>query len=86
LVRNLDAETRDKLDPQIQEMYKLYRDVAAGDRCAFMYIPGAGTSLLINGKRQGIVTGAEFAKAYFSIWFGEKPLDAGLKQQLLGQS
>ena len=86
LSRNLDVATRDKLDPQIQEMFKLYRDVAAGDRCAFMYIPGAGTSLLVNGKRLGIVPGAEFAAAYFSIWFGDKPLDAGLKQSLLGRS
>ncbi len=86
LGRNLDVATRDKLDPKIQEMFRLYRDVKAGDRCAFMYLPGAGTSLLINGKRQGIVAGAEFATAYFSMWFGDKPLDSGLKQKLLGQA
>jgi hypothetical protein len=86
LERNLDAETRERLDPQIQEMLTLYCDVAAGDRCAFMYLPGAGTSLLLNGKRLGIVPGAEFAAAFFSIWFGAKPLDAGLKSKLLGQT
>jgi hypothetical protein len=49
-----------------------------------MYVPGDGTSLLYNGKRLGMVPGAEFAAAFFAIWFGEKPLDPGLKRKLLG--
>lgn len=85
LERNLSAERRAIMKQPLAEMYKLYRDVKAGDRCAFMYIPGAGTSLLLNGKRLGTVPGAEFGAAYFSMWFGEKPMDGGLKRELLGE-
>ena len=47
---------------------------------------GVGTTLLYNDKRLGTVRGAAFASAWFSIWFGEKPLDTGLKRKLLGQA
>lgn len=84
LTRNLSAERRAELDEPIGEMFKLYRSVDAGDRCAFMYVPEVGTMLLHNGKRVGTVPGADFAAAFFSIWFGEKPLDPDLKKKLLG--
>jgi hypothetical protein len=84
LARNLSTSKRAAVQPQIDQMHALYQDVAAGDRSALMYVPGEGTSLLLNGKPLGIVPGSEFASAYFSIWFGEQPLDAGLKKKLLG--
>ena len=86
LARNLPAETRAKLQPQFDEMFKLYRSVSAGDRVAFTYIPGADTTLLHNGQPLGSVRGADFAAAFFSMWFGEKPLDSSLKRKLLGES
>jgi hypothetical protein len=85
LSRNISADTRARLGPEIEQMFKLYQNVSAGDRVALMYLPGAGTTLLYNGKRLGTVRGADFAAAYFSIWFGDKPLDSGLKTKLLGQ-
>jgi hypothetical protein len=84
LSRNVPENEREKVQPQIDRMFDLYQNVSAGDRSAIMYVPGEGTSLLYNGKRLGTVPGAEFAAAFFSIWFGEKPLDAGLKRKLLG--
>jgi hypothetical protein len=85
LARNLSDEHRAQLAPQIKDMFKLYQNVADGDRVALMYIPKVGTTLLHNGKRLGTIAGAEFAAAYFSIWLGDKPLDSSLKRQLLGQ-
>ena len=84
LARNLSAESRAALQPRIDEMHALYRDVAVGDRCALMYLPGLGTSLLVNGAELGSVAGSHFAAAYFSLWFGERPMDARLKEKLLG--
>jgi hypothetical protein len=85
LARNLPPAKLAALQPQIDTMHTLYRDVAAGDRCALVYLPDVGTSLFHNGKLLGTVSGTEFASAYFSIWFGEQPMDAGLKRQLLGR-
>jgi hypothetical protein len=84
LNRNVPEKQRSKVQTEIDRMFDLYQNIAAGDRCAVMYMPGAGTSLLYNGKRLGIVPGAEFAATFFSIWFGEKPLDSSLKRKLLG--
>jgi hypothetical protein len=65
-------------------MHALYRDVKPGDRCSLTYLPGVGTWLTLNGQILGTVAGAEFAAAYFAIWFGQQPMDASLKRKLLG--
>ena len=84
LARNLAPEKLAAVRPQIDAMSALYRDVSPGDRCALTYVPGAGTKLALNGETLGAVPGRDFAAAYFSIWFGDKPMDAGLKKKLLG--
>jgi hypothetical protein len=84
LARNLSPEKLAAVRPQIDAMSALYRDVRAGDRCSLTYVPGAGTTLALNGQTLGAVPSRDFAAAYFSIWFGDKPMDAGLKQKLLG--
>jgi hypothetical protein len=84
LARNIAPERLAALQPQVDAMHALYQDVASGDRCSLTYLPGVGTWLTHRGKILGTVPGPEFASAYFSIWFGDKPMDAGLKQKLLG--
>ena len=84
LARNLPPEKLIAVRQKIDAMSALYRDVKAGDRCALTYVPGTGTTLALNGRTLGTVPGRDFAAAYFSIWFGDKPMDASLKQKLLG--
>jgi hypothetical protein len=48
------------------------------------YIPGRGTELALNGEPKGIIEGADFATALFSIWIGQKPIDESFKQQIMG--
>lgn len=81
--RNVDAETFERLTPQIEALNTLYRDVEAGDRYALDYVPGLGTTLLLNGEALGTVAGDEFARAVFSIWLGDEPFDDDLKAALL---
>jgi hypothetical protein len=70
---------RDRLD----RIDRAYQDVRPGDRYALTYVPGRGTELSYNGKPLTVIEGADFAAAYFSIWLGEKPIDDGLKNELL---
>jgi hypothetical protein len=84
LARNLPSEQIAALRTRIDQMHSFYRDVKPGDRCSFTYMPGIGTWLTLNGKILGTVPGADFASAYFSIWLGRQPMDAGLKEKLLG--
>ena len=59
--------------------------VQPGDRYSLTYIPGVGTELALNGTPRGVIEGADFAAAIFSLWLGENPFDRQFKQALLGK-
>ena len=42
-----------------------------------------GLELALNEEVLGLIEGADFAKAYFSIWLGQYPLNSKFKEQLL---
>ena len=85
IAKNVDAKTFDRLRPQIEFHNSLYQDVQAGDRYSLTYVPGKGTELALNGQPKGIIEGAEFAAAVFSIWLGPKPMNETFKKELLGR-
>jgi hypothetical protein len=59
-------------------------DVRAGDTLAFTQVPGRGVVVEVKGATRGTLTGADFARALWGIWFGAEPPNAGLKKGLLG--
>jgi len=83
LADNLGPEMLESLRPRLEEINAAYEDVKPGDRYALTYLPGVGTELALNGERKALIEGADFAAAYFSIWLGEEPLDAGFRDSLL---
>jgi hypothetical protein len=85
IAANVDPATYARLRPQIDYHNSLYEDVRPGDRYALTYVPGKGTELALNGQAKGIIEGADFAKAVFSIWLGPEPINESFKTQLLGQ-
>ena len=82
--KNVGKETIQRIRTQIDYHNSLYEDVKPGDRYALTYIPGQGTELALNGEPKGIIEGAEFAAALFSIWIGKKPIDESFKRQIMG--
>lgn len=82
----VDQQTYDRLLPKIEQLNRLYQDVSPGDRYALTYRPGKGTWLYLNDKPLGSVQGAEFARALFGIWIGDKPIDRRFRDRLLGIS
>lgn len=82
--KNVDKATIERLRQQIDYHNSLYEDVGPGDRYALTYIPGRGTELALNGEPKGVIEGADFATALFSIWIGQKPIDESFKQQIMG--
>jgi hypothetical protein len=82
--KNVDVATIEKLRQQIEYHNSLYEDVKPGDRYALTYIPGKGTELTLNGEPKGVVEGADFATALFSIWIGQEPIDESFKRQIMG--
>ena len=84
IAKNTDVRTLEKIRPQIDYHNSLYEDVQPGDRYSLTYIPGRGTELALNGKTKGVIKGADFASALFSMWLGEFPMNEPFKRQLLG--
>ena len=50
-----------------------------------IYVPGQGTRVVMKGNVVDTIEGLDFKKALFSIWFGKRPADTGLKEGMLGQ-
>jgi hypothetical protein len=81
-----EALPPDRLAPlrsRLDELHRAYVNVKAGDRYALTYVPGRGTELTLNGAPLALIPGADFARAYFGIWIGQRPIDGGLRDALL---
>lgn len=83
LAQGLSAEALAPLRERLDRLSAAYVDVKPGDRYALSYLPGAGTELTLNGRRLALIEGADFARVYFSIWLGARPLDEPLRDRLL---
>jgi hypothetical protein len=84
VAKNVYETTLQRLRPQIDYHNSLYEDVKPGDRYSLTYIPDRGTELALNDEPKGIIEGAEFAAAIFSIWLGPEPISKKFKRQILG--
>jgi hypothetical protein len=83
ILRNTDREAFESLRDRIDRLNAMYEDIEPGDRYALTYLPGVGTELARNGRRLGVIEGADFSSALFAIWLGERALDDSLRRQLL---
>jgi hypothetical protein len=43
-------------------------DAREGDEVVFTYVPGEGTELTVKGRVRGVVAGADFMQALWSVW------------------
>ena len=82
---NLNAEQFEEVKSRVNQLHEWYVDVEPEDRYAFTYIPDVGTQVDLNGVKQGIIEGEDFAFAFFSMYIGAKPSDNRVKQKLLGR-
>jgi hypothetical protein len=81
---NNSAAVLPTLSSRLDTFCSWWPAMKSGQRAEITYVPGAGTTLEIDGKSLGTVPGADFAEALFSVWLGGKPADAGLKEGLAG--
>jgi len=71
---------------RMADIFSAKKKLVAGESFSVDYVPGVGTTVLVNGKAQGEpVREPEFFTALLSIWLGPNPADDGLKAALLGQ-
>ncbi|MDO9091819.1 MAG: chalcone isomerase family protein [Rubrivivax sp.] len=70
----------------LADIFSAKKKLLTGDNFSIDYVPGVGTSVLVNGKAQGEpVKEPEFFNALLRIWLGPKPADESLKAALLGR-
>ena len=58
----------------------------SGTVIAIEYVPDAGTRLIVNSQPRGKpIAGEELFRAILRVWLGDKPVQADLKDALLGK-
>jgi Chalcone isomerase-like len=71
---------------RLADIFSSYKRLKAGDVFFVDYVPGVGTTVVVNGKDAGEpIAEPEFFNALMRIWLGDKPADEGLKSALLGK-
>jgi hypothetical protein len=73
---------KDKMEIFINTFKK--EAIKEGDIFEIWYLPNVGVQPYKNSKLQNTITGIDFKKALFGIWFSGNPVDADLKKALLG--
>lgn len=83
--RNVDADRFASLAPRLKAFNRAYRDIDDGDRYRLQYLPSGELQLWLNNEKLATEQGHDFARAYLTIWFGERPYSDTMKDTLLGQ-
>ncbi len=74
-----------KLKSQINQLNGWMSAMEEGDAMTFTYFPQRGVNVVVKRAQKGIIPGADFQQAFFAIWFGKSPPNAGLKSGMLGK-
>jgi hypothetical protein len=71
---------------KLSEVFASRKQLNSGDNFSVDYVPGVGSTLLLNGKSimPDPIKEPEFFSALLRIWLGDKPADDSLKEALLG--
>jgi Chalcone isomerase-like len=71
---------------KLSEVFASRSKLNNGDNFSVDYVPGVGSTLLLNGRNlmPEPIKEPEFFSALLRIWLGDKPADDGLKDALLG--
>jgi hypothetical protein len=72
---------------RMAEIFSARKRLNSGDSFFVDWVPGVGTTVVINGKAAGEpIKEPEFFTALMRIWLGSNPADASLKDALLGKA
>ena len=83
LVNNMTQAQLSGIQERVDRLNVAYRTIEKGERSALSYVPGAGTTLWINEKPVITIEGEDFARLYFRIWLGERPISKAMRDTLL---
>lgn len=88
--QNAPRELLVKSIPGILRMSSIFSShtrLLPGDSFGVDWVPGTGTLIIVNGKQEGEpIKEPEFYVTLMNNWLGKSPVDAQLKQALLGKA
>lgn len=67
------------------QLFAVVDAVRPGDEMVFDWLPNEGTRISVAGRELGRIAGADFNRMLLRIWIGDKPVQARLKKELLGE-
>ncbi|RTZ63042.1 MAG: chalcone isomerase [Aquificaceae bacterium] len=71
---------------QIDQFMGVFKQkIEKGDEFDFIYTPTGGTKIVKNNKAQTVIKSLAFKKALFGIWLSNRPAQASLKKEMLGE-
>jgi hypothetical protein len=72
---------------RMSDIFSAKKKLVAGEYFYIDWVPGLGTTVVINGKAAGEpIKEPEFFSALMKIWLGKSPADSQLKNALLGKA
>lgn len=74
--------TQAKID-QFMNIFKM-DEIVSGNNYNIIYTPGTGVQVYLGDKLKDTITGLDFKKALFGIWFCGEPADKNLMKGMLG--
>ena len=78
-------DAKQTMKAEIDQFFGALDSVKDGDEISLTYVPGTGTTVVINGKEKLTIASPAFAPVLFSVWLGPKPPSQDLKAGLLGR-
>lgn len=78
-----DSELKEMKSERDQLMSFFSGGIKAGQSIELAYIPGEGLHSRMSGRANPVIRGDAFANAVMKIWFGSRPVDEGLKRDML---
>ena len=83
LQKNLSDEEYKRVKADADRLHSAYLDGQKGSVASITHVPGQGLTYSVDGRHVITIQCDTFAKAYFSVWFGEKPSSETMKSRLL---
>ena len=84
--KNVEADRFKSIEKPLDDFNLSYQDIEKGDLLEIAWTQEGGLKLLKNKQEIGNSNNTELAKAYFTVWFGEKPFSQKMKANLLASS
>ncbi|MEI6125310.1 MAG: chalcone isomerase family protein [Pseudomonadota bacterium] len=83
---NATAGNTAPLEDNIESFMAVFKEkIQKHDMYALVYVPKQGMKVYKNSKLKAEIPGMAFKQALFGIWLCEKPAQASLKKEMLGQ-